>query len=144
MHLQKGLVYLCTKRFLLPLLHFWNYNPSPNGQIISFIGTQAHLQTQLAGAEWYKVLKIIHCRISLTEYIEEEVILQSYILSFLFFFCWRATHENGLRKGLHQSTENCWSSFQDVNLERQSLLCVYSREKTILDFFWQKSVTPRL
>ena len=67
MHLQKGLVYLCTKKFLLLFLYFWNYNPSPNGQIISLIGAQAHLQTQLLRAEWYKVLKIIHCRISATE-----------------------------------------------------------------------------
>ena len=51
MHLQKGLVYLHTKKFLLPLLHFWNYNLSPNEQIISFIGAQAHLQTQLLRAE---------------------------------------------------------------------------------------------
>ena len=48
-------------------LHFWNYNPSPNGQLVSFIGAQAHLTTQLVGAEWYKVLKIIHCRISPTK-----------------------------------------------------------------------------
>ena len=37
-------------------------------------------------AEWYKLLKIIYCRISPTEYIEEEVKLQSYVLSFLAFF----------------------------------------------------------
>ena len=59
----EGLVYLCTKKFLLLLLHFRNYKLSPNGQIISFIGAQAHLQTQPLRAEWYKVLKIIHCRI---------------------------------------------------------------------------------
>ena len=59
MHLKKGLVYLYTKNFLLQLLHFWNYNLSPNGQIVSFIGAQAHLQAQLLRAEWYKVLKII-------------------------------------------------------------------------------------
>ena len=60
MHLQKGLVYHYTKMFLLSLLHFWNYSLSPNGQIISFTGAQAHLQTKLLRAEWYKVLKIIH------------------------------------------------------------------------------------
>ena len=38
MHLQKGLVYLYTKKFLPLLLHFWNYNLSPNGQMISLIG----------------------------------------------------------------------------------------------------------
>ena len=82
MHLQKGLFYLCTKKFLLPLLHFWNYNPSPNGQIIFFTGAQAHLQTHLVWSEWCKVLKIIHCRISPTQQIEEEEAkLQSYILS---------------------------------------------------------------
>ena len=64
MHLQKDLVYLCTNTFLLPLLHFWNYNLSPNGQTIFFIDTQAHLQTQILRVEWYKVLKITHCRIS--------------------------------------------------------------------------------
>ena len=67
MHLQKGLVYLYTKNLFLPLLHFWNYNLFPNGQIIFFIDAQADLQTQLLRAEWYKVLKIIHCRIPPTE-----------------------------------------------------------------------------
>ena len=66
-HLQKGLVYLCTKMFLPPFLFFWNYNVSPNGQIISLVGAQAHLQIQLLGDEWYKVLKIIYCRVSPTE-----------------------------------------------------------------------------
>ena len=33
MYLQKGLIYL----------YFWSYNLSPNGQIISLIGAQAHL-----------------------------------------------------------------------------------------------------
>ena len=41
MHLQKRLVYLYTKKFLPPLLHFWNYSLFPNGQIISLIGDQA-------------------------------------------------------------------------------------------------------
>ena len=67
MHLQKSLIYLCTNKFLPPLLYFWNYNPSPNGQIILLVGTQAHLQMQLLRTEWYKVLKIIHCRISPTK-----------------------------------------------------------------------------
>ena len=61
MHLQKGLVYLYTKKFLPLLLRFWNYNLSPNGQAISLIGAQAHLKTRLVRAEWYNVLKIIHC-----------------------------------------------------------------------------------
>ena len=43
MYLEKGLVYLYTKKFLLPLLHFWNYNLFPNGQIISFIGAQTSI-----------------------------------------------------------------------------------------------------
>ena len=59
MHLQKGLVYLYTKTFLPLLLHFWNYNLSPNGQVISLTGVQVHPQTQLVRSEWYKVLKII-------------------------------------------------------------------------------------
>ena len=83
MHLQKGLAYLFFEKFLPSLLCFWNYS---NGQIISLIGAQAHLQTQPLGAEWYKVLKIIHCRIYPTKQIEEEVKLQSYILSFLYCF----------------------------------------------------------
>ena len=45
MHLQTGSVYLCTKKCLLALLYIWNYNPSPNGQIISLIGAQALLST---------------------------------------------------------------------------------------------------
>ena len=110
MHLQKGLVYLSSKKVLPPLLHFWDYNPSPIGQIISFIGSQAHLQIQLLRDEWYQVLSIIHCAVSPAEKIEEEVKLQSYILSFLVFFHWIAIYESAC-KGLHEGTENCWSSF---------------------------------
>ena len=51
---------------------------------MSFIGTQAHLQTKLLRTECYKVLKIIG--ISPTEQIQEEVKLQSFILSLLLFF----------------------------------------------------------
>ena len=82
MHFQKGLVYHRAKMFLLPLLYFWSYNPSPNVQIIFLVGSQGHLETQLLRAEWHKVLKIIHCRISLTK---QEMKLLSYILSFLVF-----------------------------------------------------------
>ena len=55
-------------------------------------------------------------------------------IKFPVFLRWRAMHENAC-KGLHESTENCWSSFQDVNLERQSPLGVFLRDKTIFDFF---------
>ena len=58
MHLQKGLVYLYTKKFLPLLLHFWNHDLSPNGQMISLLDTKARPQTQLLRAEWYKVLNI--------------------------------------------------------------------------------------
>ena len=104
MRLQKGLLYFCTKHFLPALLYFWNYNPSPNGQIVSLIWAQAHLQIQLLWAEWYTVLNILHCRISPTKNTEEKVKLQSYILSFLFFFCWKAIYENAY-KCLHKGTE---------------------------------------
>ena len=67
MHFQKGLVYFYAKTFLPLLLHFWNYNLSPNGKMVSLVGAQACPQTQLLGAEWYKVLKIIHCGIFPTE-----------------------------------------------------------------------------
>ena len=43
MHFKKGLVYFYTKKILPPLLYFWIYNPSPNGQITSLTGAQAHL-----------------------------------------------------------------------------------------------------
>ena len=66
MHLQKGLIYLCTKKSLPPYLYFWNYNPSPHGEIFSLVGNQARLQIRLLRDEWYKVLKIIHCRMSPT------------------------------------------------------------------------------
>ena len=55
-------------------------------------------------------------------------------IKFPVFLRWRAMHENAC-KGLHESTENCWSSFQDVNLERQSRLGVFLRDKTIFEFF---------
>ena len=43
-------------------------------------------------------------------------------------------HEN-VCKSLHEGTANCWSFFQDVNLERQSPLGVFLREQTIFDLF---------
>ena len=89
MHLQKGLVYRYTKMFLLRLLHFWNYNLFPNGQINSFIGAQAHLQTQFLIAEWCKVLKIFHIsnRINLRR--SQTSILY---IRFPIFLCWRAMY----------------------------------------------------
>ena len=36
MHFQKDLLYFSTKTFLTQLLYFWNYNPSPNGQIFPY------------------------------------------------------------------------------------------------------------
>ena len=53
-------------------------------------------------------------------------------IKFPVFLRWRAMHENA-RKGLHESTQNCWSFFQDVNLERQSPLGVFLWDKTIFD-----------
>ena len=55
-------------------------------------------------------------------------------IKFPVFLRWRAMHENAC-KGLHESTEDCWSFFQDVNLERQSLFGIFLRDKTIFDFF---------
>ena len=42
MHLQKGSVHFYTQKFLHVLLYFWNYNPSPNRQIMSLIDALAH------------------------------------------------------------------------------------------------------
>ena len=55
-------------------------------------------------------------------------------------------HENAC-KGLHESSENCWSFLWYVNLERQSTLAVFLRDKTIFDFFLKEGrgatfVTP--
>ena len=67
MHLKKGSGYFDTKTFLPPLLYFWIYNPFPNGQIVSLITAQVHLQMQLIRAEWYRILKILLYRISPTK-----------------------------------------------------------------------------
>ena len=56
-------------------------------------------------------------------------------IKFPVFFRWRAMQENAC-KGLDESTKNCWSSLQDVDLERQSPLSVFLRDKTIFDFFF--------
>ena len=56
-------------------------------------------------------------------------------IKFPVFFRWRAMQEN-VCKGLDESTKNCWSSLQDVDLERQSPLSVFLRDKTIFDFFF--------
>ena len=58
---------------------------------------------------------------------------------FLVFFRWRAVHESAC-KGLHESTENCWSSFQGVNLEHQSPLGIFLRDKTVFDSFFEREV----
>ena len=58
LHLQKGLVYLYTKKFLPMLLHFWNYDLSPNGQVISLIFAQAHSKTSswgLSGTKYWRL-----------------------------------------------------------------------------------------
>ena len=55
-------------------------------------------------------------------------------IKFSVFFRWKAVHENAC-KGLTESTENCWNSFQGVNLERQSPLGIFLRDKTVFDFF---------
>ena len=52
------------------------------------------------------------------------------------FFRWRAVHEDAC-KGLHENTENCWGSFQGDDLEWQSPLGVFLRDKIIFDFFWR-------
>ena len=41
--LQKVLIYVYSKKILPQLLYFWNYNPSPVGQIFSLIDAQADL-----------------------------------------------------------------------------------------------------
>ena len=50
------------------------------------------------------------------------------------FFRWKLVHENAC-KGLHESTENCCSSFQGVNPEHQSSLGIFLRDKTVFDSF---------
>ena len=65
MHLQKGLVYLYTKKFLPLLLHFWNYNLSSNGQIISLIGAQAHSKHNSWGLDGTK-----YWRLFIVEYLQ--------------------------------------------------------------------------
>ena len=49
-------------------------------------------------------------------------------------YLWRAIYENA-RKGLQKSAENCWSSFQGLDLERQSPLSAFLRGKIIFNFF---------
>ena len=83
--------------------------------------------------EWYRVLTILHCRIFPTKLIEEEVKFRSYLLIFLFFH-WKAIYENAY-EGLYKSTENHWNSFDNVNLECQSPLSVFSRVKIVFEFF---------
>ena len=85
-HHQKGLVYLCTKKFLPLLLHFWNYNPSLNGQIISFIGAQEHLQIQLLGDWMVQSIEYFSLQNISNQINWRRSQIQSYILSFLVIF----------------------------------------------------------
>ena len=55
------------------------------------------------------------------------------------FFCWRAIYQNAC-KGLHECTENCWSSFQGVDLECQLPLGVFLQDKIIFDLFGKGDV----
>ena len=85
-YLQKGLVYFYTNEFLPHLLFLLSYNPSLNRQISSLIDAQAHLWTQLLRARFYRLSKILRCRISPTIQLTDKVKFQSYRLSFLGFF----------------------------------------------------------
>ena len=55
-------------------------------------------------------------------------------IKFPVFLRWRAMHENAC-KSLHEGTEICCSFSWDVNLQHQSPLGVFLRDKTIFDFF---------
>ena len=77
----------CTlKNFCHSSNLFLSYNPSLNKQIFSLIDAQAHFQTQLRRAGWYRLSKILHCSISTTMQLTYKVKFQTYWLSFLNFF----------------------------------------------------------
>ena len=60
-------------------------------------------------------------------------------IKFPVFLRWRAMHENAC-KSLHEGTEICCSFSWDVNLQHQSPLGVFLRDKTIFDFFFDRGV----
>ena len=66
-------------------------------------------------------------------------------IKFSVFFRWKAVHENAC-KGLPESTENCWNSFQGVNLERQYLQVYFYGIRQSLIFLTERRgstfVTP--
>ena len=109
MQLKKGSVYFYVKKFIPPLLYSWIYNPLPNEQIISLIDAQVQLckynSWELNGAEYWGFF--------IAEYLQPNKLkkkFQSYILSFLGFFHWKAVYGN-MYEGLHKSSENRWNSF---------------------------------
>ena len=51
------------------------------------------------------------------------------------FFCWRAIYEN-VCKGLHEGTEGYWSSFGGIDLECQSPLGAFLRNRIVFNFFF--------
>ena len=73
--------------------------------------------------------------------IEEEVKFQSYILSFLYFlFHSKATYENPC-EGLYISTGEWLELFLGCDLDCQSLLSVFFREKIVFDFFCRRVIS---
>ena len=111
MHLQKVSVYFCTQTSLPLFLYFWNYNPSPNGQIISLIDKSWGLK----GTEYW--------RFFIVEYRQSYKLKKKsnfnpiYPIRFLGgFFYWKAIYKNAY-KGLHKM---CVDS-SELFLECQSI-----------------------
>ena len=89
---------------------FGNYNPSPNGQIIPLLAlkhTSKHSLWEMNGRKYWRLFIVEFLQLNKLK--KKSNFNTIYWVS-CFFFHWRAIHENAC-KGLHESTENCWSSF---------------------------------
>ena len=110
MHLQKGLIYLCTKTFLPTVLYFGNYNPVPNGQMIPWLALKHTSKYNSRGMNDTKYWRLV-----IVEYLQPNKLKKKsnfdpiYYVS-CFFFCWRAIYENAC-KFLHEGTRSGQSSF---------------------------------
>ena len=109
------MVYFYSKNFLLLLLYFWNYNPSPNGQIDWRSNTPLNTTP-----EGWMVQRIEYSQLkNISNYINwRRMQISILYIKFPAFFHWKSIYKN-VYKGPHKRTRDHWSS----RSSRTKVLC---------------------
>ena len=81
----------------------------------------------------YNVLTILHCIISPTSKLKKKSSFNT-MYQFSTFFSLESIISKCLQRSPKESTKELWNFFENVNLECQSPLGVFLREKFIFDF----------